>query len=95
VSPWALNFTDNASASRIAVAVGFLIIVSEVFTFWALRFLEEWIDVLLGAGLVISAWLLDISAPVAKADFIFSGLAVVLLAVYEIWNARHHPLGSA
>jgi hypothetical protein len=95
VSPWVLNFTDNASASRTAIAVGFLIIMSEVFTFWALRFLEEWIDVLLGAWLVISAWLLDISVPIAKVDFIFSGLAVVLLAAYEIWDARRHPLGSA
>jgi hypothetical protein len=95
VSPWALNFTDNASATRIAVAVGFLIIVSEVFTFWALRSLEEWINVLLGAWLIISAWLLDISPSITKIDFIVSGVAVVLLAVYEIWDARRHPIGSA
>ena len=95
VSPWTLNFTDDASATRIAVAVGFLIIVSEVFTFWALRSLEEWINVLLGAWLVISAWLLDISASIMKIDFIVSGVAVVLLAVYEIWDARRNPIGSA
>jgi hypothetical protein len=89
--PWALNFTDNAAATRSAAAVGFLIIVSEVFTFWGLRFLEEWIDVLLGAWLVISAWLLDISAPMAKVDFIISGLTVVLLPVYEIWTLGNHP----
>jgi hypothetical protein len=35
LSPWALNFTDNASAARTAIAIGFLIIVCEVFTFWA------------------------------------------------------------
>jgi hypothetical protein len=33
VSPWALNFTD-ATATRTAIAIGFLIIVCEVFTFW-------------------------------------------------------------
>lgn len=95
VSPWALNFTDNASATGIAVAVGFLIIVSEVFTFWALRSLEEWINVLLGAWLVISAWLVDVGAPITKVGFVVSGVAVVILAVYEIWDARRHPIGSA
>lgn len=94
-SPWALNFTDNAAATRSAAAVGFLIIVSEVFTFWGLRFLEESIDVLLGAWLLISAWLLDIGAPSAKVDFIISGFAVVLLAMYEIWDARQPPVSAA
>ena len=94
-SPWALNFSDNAAATRTAVAVGFLIIVSQVFTIWALRFLEEWINVLLGAWLMVSAWLLEISVPIAKADFMISGLTVILLAAYEIWDARRHPIGSA
>ncbi len=94
-SPWALNFSDSAPATRTAVAIGFLIIVSQVFTVWALRFLEEWINVLLGAWLMVSAWLLEISAPIAKADFTISGLAVILLAAYEIWDARRQPIGSA
>jgi SPW repeat len=94
VSPWALNFTDNATATRTAAAVGFLIIVSEVFTFWALRLLQEWINALLGGWLVVSAWLLDTSASIARGDFVASGVAVVLLAVYEIWDARRHPSAS-
>ena len=94
VSPWALNFTDNPAATRTAVAVGFLIIVCEVFTFWALRLVEEWINVLLGGWLLISAWLLDVSASIARVDFIASGAAVILLAMYEIWDARRHPSGS-
>jgi hypothetical protein len=95
VSPWALNFTDNAAAARTAIAIGFLIIVCEVFTFWALRLVEEWTNVLLGGWLVISAWLLDVGASIAKVDFIASGIAVVLLAMYEIWDARRQPSGSA
>jgi SPW repeat len=91
VSPWALNFTDNTSAAHTAIAIGFLIIVSEVFTFWALRLVEEWINVLLGGWLVISAWLTDVGASSAKVDFIAGGVAVILLAVYEIWDARRQP----
>jgi len=94
VSPWALNVTDNAPATRTAVAVGFLVIVCEVFTFWSLRFLEDWINILLGAWLVISAWLVDISAPVARANFIAGGVVLLLLAVYELWYARRLPCRS-
>ena len=95
VSPWALNFTDNASATRTAVVVGFLIIASQVFTVRALRLYEQWINVLLGAWLVMSAWLMDVGVPVAKVNFIVTGLAVVGLAVYEIWDTRRHRIGSA
>jgi hypothetical protein len=94
VSPWALNFTD-ATATRTAVAIGFLIIACEVFTFWALRLVEEWIDGLLGAWLVISAWLLDLGASTARIDFVVSGVAVILLTAYEIWYAQRQPRGSA
>ena len=94
LSPWALKFADNASATRTAVVVGFLIIASQVFTVWALRLFEEWINVVLGAWLVISAWLLEAGAPIANVNFTVAGLAVVGLAVYEIWDARRHPIGS-
>jgi SPW repeat len=95
VSPWALNFTDNETATRTAIAIGFLIVVSEVFTFCALRLVEEWINGLLGAWLVISAWLLDLGPSIAKVDFIASGVAIILLTVYESWDAQREPRSSA
>jgi hypothetical protein len=44
-----------------------------------LRLVEEWINVLFGGWLVISAWLLDVGASIAKVDFIASGVAVIFV----------------
>ena len=89
LSPWVLRFAGDREATENAVAVGFLIIVAEVFTFSMLRVIEEWINVALGIWLVASVWMLEITAPPAKVNLVASGMVVALLALYEIWNARH------
>jgi hypothetical protein len=88
LSPWVLRFVDDREAMENAVAVGFLIIVAEVFTFSMLRVLEEWINVVLGIWLVLSVWALEITTLAAKMDLVVSGLLIALLALYEIWDAR-------
>jgi SPW repeat len=89
VAPWILHFTDDVAATNNVVLVGFLVICSEVFTFSALRIVEEWIDVVLGAWLVISVWSLSISTPIARIAIIVTGLVVLLFSFYEIWDNRH------
>jgi len=86
-----LHFTDDLAATNNVVIVGFLMIAAEVFTFSVLRIVEELIDVILGAWLVISAWQLGISTPVAKIDLIVSGIVVLLFSIYEIWDNRRTP----
>jgi len=93
VSPWALHFTDDGMATNNVVGVGFLVIVAEVFTFSALRVWEEWINFGLGAWLIVSAWVLGVTTPYARIDFVASGLVLFLLAAYEIWDARRDPVG--
>jgi hypothetical protein len=88
VSPWVLGFADDRVAAENAVFVGFLIILAEVFTFSMLRAVEEWINVALGAWLVGSIWVLEITALAAKVDLLVSGMLVALLAAYELWDAR-------
>jgi hypothetical protein len=92
VSPGLLQFTDDSIATRNIAGVGFLIILAEVFTFSALRELEEWINLALGAWLIASPFLLDMTSFVAKADAMISGLLVVLLSLYEIWDSSR-PAG--
>jgi len=91
VSPWVLHFTDDLAATNNVVIVGFLMIAAEVFTFSVLRIVEELIDVILGAWLVISVWQLGISTPTARIDLIVSGLVVLLFSIYEIWENRRTP----
>jgi hypothetical protein len=87
VSPGLLQFTDDPVATRNIAGVGFLIILAEVFTFSALRELEEWINLALGTWLIASPFVLDITSFAAKGDAVISGLLVVLLSVYEIWDS--------
>jgi hypothetical protein len=65
-----------------------VIVFVEMMTLSLFRAWEEWINVILGAWLVICSWLLDISYPPAKTNFVIVGLLVLVLAVYEIWEAR-------
>jgi hypothetical protein len=54
LSPWIFHFTEDEPATDNVVLVGFIMIGAEVFTFSALRLVEELIDVVLGAWLIIS-----------------------------------------
>src|SRR5713226_6261024 len=74
ISPWALRFDLEPTATRIAVVSGILIILAEIVTLSIYRAWEEWINVLLGAWLIIAPWVLGVTALVAKANFIVVGL---------------------
>jgi len=57
-----------------------------VVTLSVYRAWEEWINVILGAWLVICPWLLGISLSVAISNLVVVGLLVMALAFYEIWD---------
>jgi hypothetical protein len=91
LSPWILHFADNNAAMQNAVVVGFALILAEVVTLSAFQVWEEWVNVVLGAWLVVSPWVLREVGVAASANFFVVGLLVIALAAYEIWqvaNAR-------
>ena len=91
LSPWALMFDKDGTATQNAVVVGFLIILAEVVTLSAFEVWEEWINVALGAWLVASPWVLAISNTAAKIEFVVVGFLVVALALYEMWDTNRSP----
>ena len=91
ISPWALRFDLEPTATRITVITGILIILAEMMTLSVYQAWEEWINVILGAWLVICPWILGISSSVARVNLIGVGLLVMALAFYEIWEARRQP----
>jgi hypothetical protein len=96
VSPWILQFGgDEMIVTQNAVLVGFLLIVTETVTLVSFRVWEEWISVVLGAWLVVSPWVLGITALVPMANFVIVGLAVLVLALYEIWDVQRHSAHPA
>ncbi len=90
-SPWLLQFVGGEMiVTQNAFLVGLLLVLTEIVTLTAFRDWEEWINVVLGAWLVVSPWVLGITAPVPMANFVVVGLLVLVLALYEIWDVRHH-----
>ena len=91
LSPWVLLFEKDTTATRNAVIVGGLIILAEVVTLSYFRVWEEWINVVLGAWLLVSPWVLGIASPAAKLNFHIVGLLVGALALYEVWEVSRNP----
>ena len=86
LSPWILHFADQTGAMRNAVIVGFALVLAEVITLSWFQVWEEWINVVLGAWLILSPWLLGGIGPIAAANFVIVGLLVIGLAAYEMWH---------
>jgi hypothetical protein len=91
LSPWALRFDFDHVATRTAVISGVLLILAEVVTLSVYRAWEEWINVVIGAWLVVCPWVLSLSSPTARENLVIVGLLVTALALYEIWDARRQP----
>ncbi len=94
-SPWVLQFTDEMTATQNAFLVGVLLILTETVALAAFRLWEEWVSVVLGAWLVVSPWVLGITALAPAANVVIVGLVVLVLALYEIWETRRHSPSPA
>jgi hypothetical protein len=91
LSPWALVFHYEPAALRNAVIVGFLVVLAEAVTLTVFRPWEEWVNVALGAWLVVSPWVLHVAHPAATANFIVTGALIAGLALYEVWQVSRKP----
>ncbi len=84
LSPWALFFDNEPRALENALAIGALVIIAEIVELSIFRDWEEWINIVLGAWLVVSPWALGIANSVARWNFLIVGTLVIALALYEI-----------
>jgi hypothetical protein len=84
LSPWALFFDQETIALENALAVGALVIIAEIVELSIFRGWEEWINIALGAWLVLSPWVLGITSAAARWNFVVVGALVVALALYEL-----------
>jgi hypothetical protein len=80
LSPWALRYSYESAATANAVAVGALIIAVGLVTLSAFRRWEEWLNVALGAWLLISSWVLGVTSTAAKINFVVLGILVLMFA---------------
>jgi hypothetical protein len=84
LSPWIVMFWTQKVALENAVIVGFLLLLVEVVTLSAFRVWEEWLNVILGAWLVVSPFVLGVAGASAIANFVCTGALVVALALNEL-----------
>jgi hypothetical protein len=91
LSPWILLFEQDAVATRNAVIIGLLIVLTEAVTLSIFRVWEEWISVALGAWLVFSPWALPVTDSSARTNFVIVGLLVAGLALYEVREVSRRP----
>jgi len=91
LSPWVLLFEQDATATRTAVMVGFLIVLTEAVTLSYFRVWEEWVNLALGAWLALSPWVLPMTNPAAKVNFVITGILIAGLALYEVWEVTRQP----
>lgn len=82
VSPWAVGFAADQVAMLNFVVVGVLLIAAATGAIFVPRAWEEWVEVALGAWMVVSPWILGYADfGIALQNGVLVGLAVTLLAL--------------
>ena len=87
-SPNVIPYGEPA-ATQNAFLVGVLLLAIAFVEITVFRAWEEWINVILGAWLVVSPWLLG-ATMIATTNLVIVGLLVLALALYEIWDEGRH-----
>lgn len=89
VSPWLFAFTSIATASWNAWICGAIIAALALAAIVRFAEWEEWINVALGAWLVIAPWVLGFSAvPAAMWTHVMLGLVIIVFAGWSGWSAH-------
>ena len=84
VSPWVLGFSATQIAAWNANAVGLVIAVAAVAAFVQFHRWEEWVNIVLGAWLIASPWVLAVAAVQALVwNQVIAGAIVCGLAVWS------------
>ena len=90
ISPWVLGYSSAGRATDNAVLLGILIGVFAIAAMVNLRAWKEWVNVILGAWLFISPWVLGFvgtSIAAAWSAWVL-GAIVFILALWELGSDR-------
>ncbi len=84
-SPWVLGYSDELTPRLLAIVPGAVLIAAELANVEGHTDAEEWVDVLVGAGLVVAPFIFGFDdETVPTGNSIASGLAVMLLAGWAL-----------
>ena len=89
ISPWVLNFAGQQTPSWDAWIVGVVVAVLSIAALTQVQVWEEWINLLLGAWLFISPWVLGFSSDATISwNAWIVGILIFLVAASEISGVR-------
>ncbi len=89
LSPWLLGYTGLDGATINALIIGLMIFALSALALTLLDRWEAYISGLLGIWAALSPWLIGFTRyDVAMLTHLLLGLAVVLVAAYEVWQTE-------
>ena len=85
LSPWAVGFQGEPMAMWNFVAVGALLLATALGAIFVPQAWEEWVEVALGAWMVVSPWALGFAGiTLAMQNAVACGLAVVVMSLWVL-----------
>ncbi len=92
LAPWYFGFMGEAKATWNAWISGTFVAVFALLAIMQTLDLEEYIMAVIGVWVVAAPWLLDFKdVTAARWTHVGFGLAIVVLAVIELWRLRASP----
>jgi hypothetical protein len=92
ISPWLLNFTSDMTASRNAWICGLVIALVSIAALSAFAAWEEWVNLILGAWVLVSPWILGFQGTSAAVSIHLAvGALVALIAAVDLWSSHRAP----
>lgn len=89
VSPWALAYQAEPRPMWNAVILGLVIAAVALSALWQVFAWQEWVNIVLGAWLIVSPWALGFNAlQAAMVNALIVGAVVVVLAIWVLATDR-------
>ena len=89
LSPWALRYAGDTSATANALIVGLALVAASLGAMLAPRPWEEWVEAALGAWLIVAPWALRFGGQTdAMYTALGTGIAVLVLALWTLANEK-------
>lgn len=92
-SPWIFAFARSAAIANARIS-GVLVALVSCIALIMFREWEEWINVILGAWIMASPWILGFPHTTAAHVMITIGIVITYLALLELWLAHNRAYYS-
>ena len=94
-APWAMGFSGDMTAARVAWVGGVVIAVMALAALVQFAEWEDWVALIAGVAMIVAPWALGFSsAPEAVWTFVVLGLVTAIASLSEIWMI-HYPEQAA